>query len=56
MQVFYKVEADRLFPEGCQCHDDSGACDWCTIYYEGIYQDESQRQLRTAGLLETEKP
>jgi hypothetical protein len=55
-QKFYRKEADHFFPEGCQCHDDSGSCDWCVIYYEGPTGDESQRRLREAGLLETEKP
>jgi hypothetical protein len=31
-QKFYRKEADHFFPEGCQCHDDSGSCDWCVIY------------------------
>lgn len=27
MQHFYEEEANRLFPQGCKCHDDSGSCD-----------------------------
>jgi hypothetical protein len=34
-QTFYPKEADRLFPEGCTCPDDSGACNWCQVYYCG---------------------
>ena len=31
----YRKEADRLHPEGCQCTNDSGVCEWCEVYYEG---------------------
>jgi hypothetical protein len=34
-QTFYREKADRLFPEGCTCPDDSGACNWCQVYYCG---------------------
>ena len=35
-QVFYEEEASRKFPAGCACHDRSGSCDWCHIYYLGF--------------------
>lgn len=25
--------ANHLFPAGCKCPDDSGSCDWCSVYY-----------------------
>ena len=32
-QVFYREEADKLFPRGCKCRDST--CDWCFVYYNG---------------------
>jgi len=34
-QTFYREEADAAVPRGCTCHDKSGSCDWCQIYYDG---------------------
>ncbi|MGO9073859.1 MAG: hypothetical protein ACLQEI_06825 [Terriglobales bacterium] len=34
-QRTYERDANRLFPQGCTCVDDSGDCDWCAVYYDG---------------------
>ena len=46
-QTFWRKEADRFFPQGCQCADDSGTCDWCRVYYgyDKPWIDEEGRDL-----------
>jgi hypothetical protein len=39
-QHFYRELADALHPEGCKCHDRSGSCSWCYIYYDGLDDEE----------------
>lgn len=29
----YPDDAYALYPEGCQCVDDPGDCNWCRVYY-----------------------
>ena len=41
-QTFYPQEANALFPQGCQCHDRSGSCDWCRVYYDGPEEAEEE--------------
>jgi hypothetical protein len=36
----YEAEANKLFPEGCKCPDDSGSCAWCGVYYDGPLEVE----------------
>lgn len=33
-RIFYRQEADILYPHGNTCRD--GSCDWCLIYYFGV--------------------
>jgi hypothetical protein len=48
-QAFYRQEADKLYPEGCQCGNNGGGdCDWCQIYYgfADIVDDDSDLEFQ----------
>ena len=36
-QMFFREEADKFFPAGCNCSDDSGSCDWCCDWCQVYY-------------------
>lgn len=62
-QTFYPEEATRLFPSGCQCHDRSGSCDWCQIYYWGLeetgnlpLEEKPIVHMRSPRVVQKEKP
>lgn len=37
-------QAYRAVPEGCKCHDDSGECPWCQLYYGAIREWRATNQ------------
>ena len=40
-QVFYRKEADATHGR-CRCPDDSGSCDWCQVFYNGLDEEEEE--------------
>lgn len=51
-QVFYRAEADSAVPLGCTCHDRSGSCDWCQVYYNGPIKGEANMKDRIDAMRE----
>lgn len=50
LQVFHEREAVALYGR-CRCADDEGACPFCTLYYEGPDEAETE-ELRKMGLID----